>query len=226
MVRQRADIARTDRRLTLALGVSVALHGALLLANRSFTATPAAASAPLTLVARLAPAAPVPQPATEPAAPETPAKATHTSTQHTEAIPSPTQPAPVATATTAPAPGATPVPGPSAAPETAASPPPAAEPVYYPTESLDTIPKLLTKMRQTYPPRARDGGIEGSVTLELWINERGEIDQASVVKAQPRGYFEEAALAMLRGQRYSPPMKNGRAVRGRYQFTVRYRLDD
>ncbi|MEW6562376.1 MAG: TonB family protein [Pseudomonadota bacterium] len=213
MVRQRADIARTDRRLTLALGVSVALHGALLLANRGFTAIPAA-STPLTLVARLAPAAPVPQPATEPAAPETPAKATRASTQRTEAIPSPAQPAPIATATTAPA------------PETAASPPPAAEPEYYPTESLDAIPKLLTKMRQTYPPRARDGGIEGSVTLELWINERGEIDQASVIKAQPRGYFEEAALAMLRGQRYSPPMKNGRAVRGRYQFTVRYRLDD
>lgn len=222
MVSQAADAPRTVRRLTLALALSLALHTLLLTFNRPAAPKPQAAPAALALVAHLSPARLTPQPTPQAqTAPSMPSPARQP-VQTAQPIP---HPSPQATTTAAPLPNIPATASPNAA-EPPAAPPPTNDTNYYPVESLDSTPKLLTKMQQIYPPRARSAEIEGSVTLEILINERGEIEHASIAHAQPRGYFEEAALTMLRGQRYSPPMKNGRPVRSRYLFTVRYKLDD
>lgn len=97
---------------------------------------------------------------------------------------------------------------------------------YFSMEQLDAPPHLLGEVQQVYPARARLAAVEGFVTLALLINERGEVEDASVVRARPAGYFEEAALAMLRKQRFSPPIKQNQAVKSRWLTTVRYRLQD
>lgn len=113
-----------------------------------------------------------------------------------------------------------------AAPASETSTPAAAsaETTYFSAAQLDTPPHLLGELQQVYPARARAAEVEGYVTLALLINERGEVEDVSVVRAQPAGYFEEAALNMLRKQRFSPPIKQNRAVRSRWLTTVRYRL--
>lgn len=113
------------------------------------------------------------------------------------------------------------------APASEASTPAAAssaETTYFSAAQLDTPPHLLGELQQVYPARARAAEVEGDVTLALLINERGEVEDVSVVRAQPAGYFEEAALNMLRKQRFSPPIKQNRAVKSRWLTTVRYRL--
>ncbi len=95
---------------------------------------------------------------------------------------------------------------------------------YVTAAQLDTPPHMLGAVQQSYPARARSAAVEGYVTLNLLINERGEVEDASVVQAQPTGYFEEAAVAMLRKQRFSPPIKQNHAVKSRWLTTVRYRL--
>jgi TonB family protein len=97
-------------------------------------------------------------------------------------------------------------------------------PAYFSGAELDVPPHMLGEVQQIYPARARSAAVEGFVTLALLINERGEVEQASVVQAQPGGYFEEAALAMLRKQRFSPPIKHNQPVKSRWLTTVRYRL--
>lgn len=95
---------------------------------------------------------------------------------------------------------------------------------YFSNEQLDVPPHMLGEVQQVYPARARAAAVEGYVTLSLLINERGEVEELQVVKAQPDGYFEESALAMLRNQRFSPPIKHNQAVKSRWLTTVRYRL--
>lgn len=97
---------------------------------------------------------------------------------------------------------------------------------YYTTDQLDFPPRMLGEVTQIYPPRARSAEIEGFVTVALLINERGGIDDISVTNEQPQGYFEEAALTMLRQQRFTPALKQNRAVKSRWLTTVRYRLQD
>lgn len=98
------------------------------------------------------------------------------------------------------------------------------DPTYFPSEQLDEAPRLLGDIRQVYPARARNAGIEGFVTLSLLINERGEVDEINVVKSQPVGFFEDAAIAMLRGQRFTPATKRGEVVKSLWQKTVRFKL--
>ncbi|HEU0188347.1 MAG TPA: TonB family protein [Gallionellaceae bacterium] len=113
---------------------------------------------------------------------------------------------------------------PTPAGETGTSAAASAEPTYFSAAQLDSPPRLLGELQQIYPARARAAEVEGYVTLALLINERGEVEDVSVVRAQPAGYFEEAALNMLRKQRFSPPIKQNRAVKSRWLTTVHYRL--
>lgn len=106
----------------------------------------------------------------------------------------------------------------------AVAPQPANSSAYFSGEELDVPPHMLGEVQQIYPARARSAAVEGYVTLALLINEHGEVEQASVVQAQPGGYFEEAALTMLRKQRFSPPIRQNQPVKSRWLTTVRYRL--
>jgi periplasmic protein TonB len=89
---------------------------------------------------------------------------------------------------------------------------------------LDSPPHLLGEVQQIYPTRARAADVEGSVTLSLLIDERGRVDAVSVVNAQPPGYFEKAALDMLRQQRFAPALIDNHPVKSRWRTVVRYRL--
>ena len=97
---------------------------------------------------------------------------------------------------------------------------------YYPIEQVDKPPRLLGEIQQVYPMRAHNEGVEGFVTLSLLINEHGEVDEIRVVESSPRGFFEESAIAMLRGKRFTPAIKQGRVVKSAWLKTVRFKLVD
>lgn len=100
------------------------------------------------------------------------------------------------------------------------------DPTYYPLEQLDTPPRMLDRLQLSYPERARQAGMEGYVTLSLLINEQGEVDDVYVVKSLPTGFFEDAAIAMLRKVHFTPAIRQGHSVKSRWQKTVRYELKD
>jgi TonB family protein len=63
------------------------------------------------------------------------------------------------------------------------------------------------------------------VVLRLLINERGTVDEVTVVRAEPIGVFEKSALAAFRGARFSPGMRYGAAVKSQLLVEVQYRMD-
>ena len=94
------------------------------------------------------------------------------------------------------------------------------DPVWYEARDLDLFPRPLDPVVPEYPTSASES-MSGELTLALRIDEYGTVQEAQVVKAEPPGYFEEAALTAFRSARFVPAQRNGRAVRSLIAVRVR-----
>jgi periplasmic protein TonB len=74
----------------------------------------------------------------------------------------------------------------------------------------DVIP--LVRINPDYPPRAQSRGIEGYVIVQFTITPTGTVRDATVVEAEPRGIFDDAALKAIARWRYNPKVEGGVAV--------------
>jgi len=87
-----------------------------------------------------------------------------------------------------------------------------------------TLPVLKKVVEAKYPPAALREGIEAKVTMEIIINERGLVEQATVVAVEPAlpaGFgFAEAATAAVRQFEFEPARARGQplAVSGQYTY--------
>jgi TonB family protein len=91
----------------------------------------------------------------------------------------------------------------------------AADPTYHAITALDRAPAPLSRPDVCYPH-----GATGEVTYELLIDETGAVDQATVLGVNPVGLFTAAAAELCTRLRFSPAVKDGRAVRSRVRFVV------
>jgi TonB family protein len=87
-------------------------------------------------------------------------------------------------------------------------------------------PVALQREAPAYPAAVRTIGIEGTVELALTVLRDGRVGWVSVLRAAPPGYFEQAALAGVRGWRFEPARENGAAVECRLLTRVRFTLVD
>ncbi|HET8699690.1 MAG TPA: energy transducer TonB [Gammaproteobacteria bacterium] len=67
----------------------------------------------------------------------------------------------------------------------------------------------IFKVRPEYPPSAMRRNLEGWVKMQFTVTPAGTVEDAVVVDADPKGYFEEAALASIAQWRYSPRVERG-----------------
>ena len=58
--------------------------------------------------------------------------------------------------------------------------------------------------------------------LRLLINERGLVDNAAVVRSEPRGFFEESALEAFNSARFSPGLLLGLPVKSQVTIEVEF----
>jgi periplasmic protein TonB len=70
----------------------------------------------------------------------------------------------------------------------------------------------IVKVAPEYPRRALDRGIEGYVIVEFMVTKLGTVENAVVVKAEPPGYFERAAVKAAGRFKYKPKVINGEPV--------------
>ena len=93
--------------------------------------------------------------------------------------------------------------------------PAARDHTYYSVAALDSPPRLLGTADLCYPP-----GASGEVAYQLLIDETGSVDQATLVAVRPEGLFTAGAVESCRALRFTPGIKDGRAVRSRVRFLV------
>jgi protein TonB len=204
---------RARVRLALAFSLSLLAHAWLLPGSPLRGAAPVAQPA-VSLTAWLEPAAPLSESASGAEGHE---PVTDSSARSRPGVPPPARAhAPAASGRAAPAEA------PAAHPEQTIPPPPVADDTYYSVRELDVYPAPLAALAFGYPERMRHERVRGRVTLMLLIDATGTVNEATVLSADPPGYFEDAARAALAATRFAPARRNGRAVRSRVTIDVEY----
>ena len=98
---------------------------------------------------------------------------------------------------------------------------------WLPCEQKDiTPPKPIQRDAPVYPPAVRELGIEGVVEVALTVLRDGSVGWVRVIRADPRGYFEQAASESVRGWRFAPATQEGAPVECRLRTRVRFALTD
>ena len=129
----------------------------------------------------------------------------------------PQQPAPAVTQTQAPAP----------VPQQPANVPAPAPTVragdVVEAGELDAIPKPLRAINVVYPPLARQQKISATVVLSAFVDESGRVQDVKILRGDARFGINDAAIRAMRGARFSPPMKDGKAVKTWMPQTIDFR---
>ena len=79
-----------------------------------------------------------------------------------------------------------------------------------PLRDVDRPPRLLRQVRPTYPHDAFVKKIEGTVVLEIVIDERGQVVRTRIVRSVP--LLDAAAVDAVRQWIFAPAEKRGRPV--------------
>ena len=96
----------------------------------------------------------------------------------------------------------------------------AAAPDYAFGAQLDPGPRPLDEIDPEYPDTVRLRS--GTVVLRLLISDTGHVDQAAVVRADPPGVFEQAAIEAFARARFAPAMAAGRPVKSQIRIEVEF----
>lgn len=96
------------------------------------------------------------------------------------------------------------------------------DPEFYPARLLDVLPRPLAEVVLRYPDSAAAQDLSGRVVLLLLIDELGVVVEATVIEAEPPGYFEDAAIESFRDVLFQPAQRNGRAVKSRLPVEVTF----
>lgn len=93
---------------------------------------------------------------------------------------------------------------------------------YYTPRELDVKPGIMTRTEPEYPEAAARRFLSGKVVLRLFIDESGAVERALALRADPPGYFEQSAERAFGAARFTPGMKDGRAVKVQLTLEVSF----
>ena len=88
----------------------------------------------------------------------------------------------------------------------------------------DDPPVPLTPIRPKYPEIAQEAGIEGTVVVHVFVDDRGRVKDTVILKGIPNTGLNEAASTAIRAVRFRPPRQRERAVGVWISIPVNFRL--
>jgi TonB family protein len=194
---------------------------------KAATATPPAAAPPSPATSAVKPAAPPATPATTIPPPPPAAAANPEPAPPPAQEPAAAPPEPVQQAAPAPTPQAAPEPPPPA-PEPAPAAPaaPAVQVGDLVTPGPGVVPpSLLNRPSPAYPPMAKMQRVEGTVSVEVLVDENGVVRDTRFVKkvAQNVG-LNESAMSAAQQAKFRPATKGGVRVKMWYTLTFPFKL--
>ena len=93
-----------------------------------------------------------------------------------------------------------------------------------PVYELSTAPSFKKKVEPKYPEEARRAGVEGTVQLEVLIDEEGKVRKIRVLKTPGFG-LDRAAITAASESRFHPGVIGGKAVPVKIKIPYRFVLD-
>lgn len=97
---------------------------------------------------------------------------------------------------------------------------------WYEARQLDVQPQTKVRITPDYPADAAQRGVEGTVTLKLWVDEFGTVQRLEVEQGSPPGVFDASAVTAFARAPFLPARKDGQPVRALIRVRVRYDLED
>jgi TonB family protein len=83
---------------------------------------------------------------------------------------------------------------------------------------------ILHMVEPDYPSEELKDGIEGNVTVELFVNEAGRVEAATVLSAVGPRSFQDASLDAVRQFMFQPPTENGEPRPMWIKFRIKFRI--
>jgi TonB family protein len=83
---------------------------------------------------------------------------------------------------------------------------------------------ILKMVKPEYPIYELENGIEGSVTVELFVNEGGLVESATVLSSIGPESFEKSSLEAVRQFVFQPPTKDGQPTSMWIKFLIKFRI--
>lgn len=90
----------------------------------------------------------------------------------------------------------------------------------------DEAPQPLSAIKPEYPEIAKEAGIEGMVIVQVFVDEKGRVQDMTVLKGIPNTGLDEAAMEAIRSTRFKPAKQRDRAVGVWISIPVNFRLKD
>ncbi len=88
----------------------------------------------------------------------------------------------------------------------------------------DDPPVPITPIRPKYPEIAQEAGIEGTVVVQVFVDDRGRVKETVILKGIPNTGLNEAAADAIRNVRFRPARQRERAVGVWISIPVNFRL--
>jgi len=88
----------------------------------------------------------------------------------------------------------------------------------------DDPPVPLSPIRPKYPEIAQEAGIEGTVVVQVFVDDKGRVKDTVILKGIPNTGLDEAATVAIRAVRFRPAKQRERAVGVWISIPVNFRL--
>jgi len=95
----------------------------------------------------------------------------------------------------------------------------------YSVKGLDSPLMPVVRIAPVYPLRASAKGIEGYVTVQFLVTEKGSVKDISIIKAEPEHVFEKSVIRCVSAWKFKPGTVEGIPVSTMVRTTIRFRLD-
>ena len=94
-----------------------------------------------------------------------------------------------------------------------------------PTEEylVSDMPVLISEVRPVYPKEAKEKQLEGSVSLDVLIDDKGNVRQVSVIEGQE--IFRSGAVDAMQRFKFKPAKVDGKPVAVRIRYSIKFKLE-
>lgn len=89
---------------------------------------------------------------------------------------------------------------------------------------LDRKPQLINRVQPVYPYEARRKEINGKVILRFVVDSEGNVQNIKVLRAEPKGLFEENAREAVKKWRFKPGYFSGEPVNTRVTVPITFEM--
>ncbi|MCX5800843.1 MAG: TonB family protein [Candidatus Eisenbacteria bacterium] len=74
--------------------------------------------------------------------------------------------------------------------------------------AFEQPPQLVKRVQPVYPEMARQAAVGGKVIVQFYVDKKGDVKQAKIIKADPKGLgFEEAATEAVMKWKFTPALQ-------------------